>query len=390
MISKIDCQLCHRPFRRITNTHLWKEHQITMEDYANQFPDAPIDADGLAYSRVNHLRGKSYEEVYGEDKGGQLKKQRVDDAHIQFSDVRQRKIRSDKGRGRIVTTEQKIKISDSHIEHGGDSYRQRILRKLEYIGLECKRCGKSTPDPKDFLIHHKNLLNIRTPLGDHDDENLEVLCRSCHAKLHNELSNIQGRFGGISSIEKGMHLILKGLHDELGLDLNDINFKDTPKRVARAYYEIFEGVKNTRQQVEEILSTAFPSEGYETLIFCPDIKAFSMCPHHFLPVEYDVTIGYIPSVKGQVLGASKLPRLVELLAKRPVLQEVFTTDLANYLNELSPIGVAIVVSGVHFCMRMRGVKKMTSFETSAMRGVFMDKPEARKEFFDLLMLAKKR
>lgn len=190
-------------------------------------------------------------------------------------------------------------------------------------------------------------------------------------------------------IEKGMRLILKGLQQDFGLNLSDVNFKDTPKRVARAYNEIFEGLKDTEINVKKILSTAFPSKGYESLIFCTDIIVFSMCPHHFLPVEYKVSVGYIPSKDGMVLGASKIPRLVELLAKRPVLQETLTIDIANYLNDLNPIGVAVVISGVHFCMRMRGVKKMSSFETSAMKGAFMDNPASRKEFFDLLLLSKK-
>jgi GTP cyclohydrolase IA len=193
----------------------------------------------------------------------------------------------------------------------------------------------------------------------------------------------------MDDIEKGMHLILKGLQHDLGLNLSDVNFKDTPKRVARAYHEIFEGLKDTEIKVKKILSTAFPSEGYGSLIFCSDIVVFSMCPHHFLPVEYKVSVGYIPSESGMVLGASKIPRLVELLAKRPVLQETLTVDIANYLNTLKPVGVAVVVSGVHFCMRMRGIKKMSTFETSAMKGAFMDNLASRKEFFDLLLLSKK-
>lgn len=195
--------------------------------------------------------------------------------------------------------------------------------------------------------------------------------------------------GGImNDIEMGFQLILTGLNKEFGLDLDDENLKDTPKRVARAYSEIFSGIKDTDKKVQSILSTAFPSEGYDSIIFCANIKTFSMCPHHFLPVEYTTALGYIPSNSGRVLGASKLARIVELLSKRPVLQEKLTKDIIKALDTIQPTGTAVVISGVHYCMRMRGVKQDSTFETSAMGGSFMERPETRKEFFDLLTLAR--
>lgn len=112
-----------------------------------------------------------------------------------------------------------------------------------------------------------------------------------------------------------------------------------------------------------------------------------MCPHHLLPVEYNISVGYIPH--GKVLGISKLSRLVEVLAKRPVLQETLTHDIVDYLNmSLGVAGAICEVEGVHFCMKMRGVKQQNSkMITSAISGVFKDKNNgARAEFLQLINL----
>ncbi len=239
---------------------------------------------------------------------------------------------------------------------------------------KCSRCGKILdPLSRQCVVWNEGVF----------------LCMSCDSKLQKQVRNVRGKFVGIDKVEQGAQLILEGLRDQFGLDINDENFRDTPRRISRSYWEIFEGIENTEERVKEILSTAFPSGEYESIIFCPDIVTFSMCPHHLLPVEYSTCVGYIPSKTGKVLGASKLARLVDLLAKRPVLQEKLTTDIAEHLDSINPEGVGVVVSGVHYCMRMRGVKKMTSFQTSAMKGVFMSDPKTRKEFFDLLALSKR-
>lgn len=189
-------------------------------------------------------------------------------------------------------------------------------------------------------------------------------------------------------IEAGMHLILLGLQQRFGLDIDDPNFADTPKRVSRMYDEIFSGVKDTEEQVKTILASSFPSN-YDQMILVRDIETFSMCPHHFLPVHYHISVAYIPAGdakgSGKVLGISKLARLVEILAKRPVLQEQLTDDITRYLMTLKGCrGAACIVKGTHYCMVMRGVKKPTATTiTSSLKGVFLDKPEARQEFLEL-------
>jgi GTP cyclohydrolase I len=189
---------------------------------------------------------------------------------------------------------------------------------------------------------------------------------------------------GMKSIEEGTTLILKGLNQELDLDLTDVNFKDTPKRVARAFWEIFSGLKDTEKQIDSILSSKFPGEGYDQMIISKQNKAFSMCPHHLLPVEYDIDIGYIPSAEGFVLGISKLSRIALVLARRPVMQETFTKELGEALEKVKPLGVMIRVTGIHYCMRMRGAKQLASTITSYTSGVFRDKPVAREEFMLLI------
>lgn len=184
--------------------------------------------------------------------------------------------------------------------------------------------------------------------------------------------------------------LLVALSEELGLNLVDPNFKDTPQRVANTYKELLSGTKDTKKQIDAILEKRFPSTGYRGIIFSPNILTYSLCPHHLLPVKYVTALGYIPSDSGFVLGASKLARVVEVLSHRAVLQEKFTTDVVNYLDAIKPKGIAVVVSGEHYCMRARGVKQQATFETSAVTGVFKQIPEARKEFFDLLTMAENR
>lgn len=182
----------------------------------------------------------------------------------------------------------------------------------------------------------------------------------------------------------GMELILKGMKNRFGLNLEDPNFTDTPKRVSRMYDEIFSGIKDTDEQVKKILDSSFPSN-YDQMILLRDIETFSMCPHHFLPVHYHISVAYIPSEKGRVLGISKLARLAEILAKRPILQEQLTDDITRYLMSLEGCrGAACIVKGVHYCMVMRGVRKPTTTTiTSSLKGVFLNKPEARQEFLEL-------
>ena len=175
----------------------------------------------------------------------------------------------------------------------------------------------------------------------------------------------------MDTVEEGMKLILQGLQQRYDLDLQDDNFLDTPERVSRMCEELFAGVKDTDKKVSEILKAAFPCS-YDQLIVVKDIEAFSVCPHHFLPVHYKIYVSYLPN--GHVVGLSKIARLVTLLARRPVLQEQLTEDISSSLMKIQGcLGAACVVEGLHYCMAMRGVKQSSAKTiTSSLKGALLD------------------
>lgn len=200
------------------------------------------------------------------------------------------------------------------------------------------------------------------------------VCTTCYNRLKSEYK-IE-KITGIKKVEQGTRLILEGLRDTFGLDITDENFIDTPKRVSRAYYELCLGI-NCQEELDAILSTSFPST-YDGMIVSKNIRCYSLCPHHLLPVEYHIDIGYIP--KDRAIGISKIPRIVELLAKAPKLQEQLTSDIANALERIECKGVIVQVRGKHLCMGARGIRQPdVDTLTSSIRGVFEGQP-VRNEF----------
>lgn len=183
---------------------------------------------------------------------------------------------------------------------------------------------------------------------------------------------------------KAQKLISKAVTDillALGLDINDPNLQDTPNRVAKMYLEVFDGIKN-RETIKGILSTTFPSN-YNGIVIHKNMLVFGFCPHHFLPVEYSISLGYISK---KTVGLSKIPRAVELLAKRPVLQETLTHEISDILvKHLAAKGVIVIVKGQHSCMRIRGVRTLSDVViTSDVKGIFEKSPAARAEAMQLL------
>ena len=173
------------------------------------------------------------------------------------------------------------------------------------------------------------------------------------------------------------------LEEGLGLDINDPNFIDTPLRVAKSYQEIFSGLSRTKEAVEELFTKCFPTD-YKGMVFEKNIVVFSMCPHHFLPVRYEVAVGYVPTDCG--IGLSKLVRIIELLAKKPDLQETYTEEIVELMEtHMRTEGAICMVRGEHYCMQMRGVKqKDVVSTTSAARGVFLTQPELELKFYNLI------
>jgi len=157
---------------------------------------------------------------------------------------------------------------------------------------------------------------------------------------------------------------------------------DTPGRVAEMYAELFMGLEvDPRKELQVGYEL-----GHREMVIVRDIPFYSMCEHHLLPFYGVAHIGYIPSADGRVVGISKLARVVEIIAKRPQIQERMTTEIADAIMDgLKPDGVAVVIQAEHLCMIMRGIKKQgSSIITSALRGTFRSKTETRTEFFSLL------
>jgi len=178
-------------------------------------------------------------------------------------------------------------------------------------------------------------------------------------------------------VEEAFKKILMSLSECFGVNIWTNNFAETPRRVAKAYSEIFDGLVCSSQRVEEILAKTFPGKNDEMVSVGP-VHVWSMCPHHFLPVEMNVWVAYLPS--GKILGLSKLARLAELVAKKPALQEDTTTEISELLmKHLEPAGAACLVRGRHLCMEMRGVKKSAITTTTSLLGAFKN-PATREEF----------
>jgi len=168
----------------------------------------------------------------------------------------------------------------------------------------------------------------------------------------------------------------------IGEDPTRDGLRDTPARVARAYAEIFAGL---RQTPDEVLTTTFDL-GHDEMVLVQDIEVYSTCEHHLVPFHGVAHVGYIPGLDGRITGLSKLARLVEVYAKRPQVQERLTTQIADAIVRiLEPRGVIVVIQCEHLCMSMRGIRKPGArTTTSAVRGQLRD-PATRAEAMSLIV-----
>lgn len=178
-------------------------------------------------------------------------------------------------------------------------------------------------------------------------------------------------------IEAAISDVLAGI----GEDAGRAGLVNTPRRVARAYAELLEGY---RIDPAELINNALFDVDYDDMVVVKDIEFASLCEHHLLPFLGHVHVAYIP--QGKVVGLSKIPRIVDMFARRLQLQEQLTRQIANFIDAvLHPQGVAVVIEGQHMCSLMRGVKKHdSSMTTSAMLGVFQDNAVTRQEFMQYL------
>ncbi len=167
----------------------------------------------------------------------------------------------------------------------------------------------------------------------------------------------------------------------IGEDITREGLLDTPKRVEKAWKFMCSGYN---QDAQEIIKSALFTSSNNEMVIIKDIEFYSMCEHHMLPIIGKAHIAYIPN--GKVVGLSKIPRVVDVFARRLQIQEQMTEQIADAINEaISPKGVAVVLDARHMCMEMRGVEKICSTTvTSALRGIFKKEKKTKDEFLSII------
>ena len=181
----------------------------------------------------------------------------------------------------------------------------------------------------------------------------------------------------VQPLERLVHELLR----LLGEDPEREGLQRTPERVARMFAELTEGY---RVDPKALVNDALFDVSYDEMVVVRDIELYSLCEHHLLPFYGYAHVAYIPN--GRVLGLSKIPRVVEMYARRLQVQERLTEQIAQFLDDLlHPHGVAVVIEAAHMCAMMRGVKKANArMVTSAMRGTFKTNARTRSEFLSLI------
>jgi len=196
------------------------------------------------------------------------------------------------------------------------------------------------------------------------------------------MSDIKGQ--GLDGPETEFQGLVRGMLDALGEDPQRDGLLKTPERVEKSMRWLTRGYGLS---VRDAVGDAVFDEDHHNMVLVKDIEMYSMCEHHLLPFFGKVHVAYIPN--GRIVGLSKLPRVVEVFARRLQVQERLTEQIARALMEvLEPQGVGVVIEAAHLCMMMRGVEKQNSKTvTSAMKGVFLDDIGTREEFLRLVFHA---
>src|SRR5213593_74954 len=180
-----------------------------------------------------------------------------------------------------------------------------------------------------------------------------------------------------------MQELIRRLLAELGEDPTREGLLATPARVEKAYRFLTSGYE---ADVDRVLNNALFTVDYSEMVIVKDVDVYSLCEHHLLPFFGKCHVAYIPSTR--VIGLSKIPRLIDVFARRLQVQERLTNQIAQTINDkIAPLGVAVVMEATHLCMSMRGVEKQNSFAvTSSMLGAFRDNARTRMEFLELIKL----
>lgn len=372
----VECKICGAAFKRITNTHLNSAHGITVSEYQERFPDAPIDAGDLKEQRAKNT-SEALEKVYEDTDLDEVRRR---DAIEQMKDPEQRELGSEIMSSIEKDEEWRENIAEAR--KSDDMNKREVVEENTEGGLVCVHCGKTEEEEVEEVgrklhIHHKN----GNP-NDNRFENLAPLCSSCHITLHNKLRANTEEFTGNRRIIRAVSSIL----DELGVDQEDPDFRETPERVARMFVETCQRCfEDDEARIEDLVSTTFPEE-HDEFIVIDNINAYSMCPHHLRVIEYKVDFGYIPG--DEIIGLSKIPRLIKYLAKKPEVQEAYTEEIVDVFHDaVEPRACIAYVKGKHHCMTSRGVEAHNSqTTTTALRGdAHPDEgdPHIKEEFLKL-------
>lgn len=193
---------------------------------------------------------------------------------------------------------------------------------------------------------------------------------------------LQQKMAGESGKDgSGLQELIQELLIRVGEDPTREGLLETPRRVANMYTELTEGY---HRAPEEVVGDAIYRVDYDSMVVVRDIEYYSLCEHHIIPFYGRVHVGYIPD--GKVIGTSKIPRVIDLFARRLQLQERMTEEIAQFLEEaINPIGLGVVAEGIHLCMAMRGVRKCDAWMvTSAMKGGFRKDARTRAEFLQFI------
>jgi len=179
--------------------------------------------------------------------------------------------------------------------------------------------------------------------------------------------------------------LIEALIIEIGEDPNREGLLRTPNRVAKSYEFLTSGYS---KNIDTVLNGAIFNEKYDEMVLVKNIDFYSLCEHHMLPFYGKVHVAYVPN--GKIVGLSKIPRIVDVFARRLQVQERMTQQIADTIDKyLAPKGVAVVSEAYHMCMMMRGVEKQNSSATSsAMHGLFKEDARTRTEFLDLIRMNK--
>ena len=198
-----------------------------------------------------------------------------------------------------------------------------------------------------------------------------------------EPEDIFRRINSGSSVDRARIVeAVRTILEAIGEDPSRDGLVRTPERVAEMYEELFGGVRGDPVDVLDVVFDA----GHDEMIMVRDMVLQGMCEHHLIPFIGKAHVAYIPNENGQITGLSKLARLVDLLSRRPQVQERLTTQIADAIERaLEPRGVLVVLEAEHLCMSMRGVRKPGSQTvTSAVRGIFRDHPATRAEAMNFI------